>query len=111
MKGQIQSYLSNPDSMIKLPSVAGERKMEKKEESKKDESYFDLEMDSGRKIEEERRVGSEIKIPGEIPHGIPRKISADEFRKMAIMNNAKLSHEKKEEEKPQENVKIKVSRV
>lgn len=104
LKGQIQSYLSNPESMLKLPptDISSFKKLELKngekqdvwskyvntEENRIDEHSIDYDIESGKKIPE-----SQEKIPNESPnvHHIRNRSMSDDIRRKAILNQAKKS--------------------
>ena len=105
LKGQIQSYLSNPESMLKLPPTESSsfKKLEMKigekqdiwskyvntEENRIDEHSIDYDdVESGKKAPE-----SQEKIPNESPkvHHVRNRSMSDEIRRKAILNQAKKS--------------------
>ena len=128
LKGQIQSYLSNPDSMIKipLPEISSFKKLEMKngekqdvwskyvntEENRIDEHSIDYDIESGNKVPQ-----SQEKIPSESPnvHHVRNRSMSDEIRKKAILNQAKKSGLDMQEviKKAEENNKfgLKISKV
>lgn len=125
LKGQVQSYLSNPDSVFKLPSVdvSSFKKNDQRnntkndilskyvntEENKIDENSIDKEYDFESKSKSELEEKASIeKIRNESPKTNMRKSSGDEFRKKAIMNQIKKNLEINEEENP---FSIKISKV
>lgn len=114
LKGQIQSYFSNPDSMNVISSMmklefnktTNEKndilsKYVNTEENKIDEHSHDKEFDL---LDGNSSSNSPQKIPNERTTKSPRKISdGDDLRKHVILNQAKKNKEKQGEE---ENSKI-----
>lgn len=104
LKGQIQSYLSNPESMLKLPpaEISSFKKLEMKngekqdvwskyvntEENRIDEHSIDYDIESVKKGHE-----SQEKIPNESPnvHHVRNRSMSDDIRRKAILNQAKKS--------------------
>ena len=131
LKGQIQSYMSNPESMLKLPSLDkiplssfkkeaknGEKqdlinKYVNTDENRIDEHSNDYDLESGKKVKIERETGSSERIPNESPKVSIRKNDSDEIRKKAIFNQMmKKPIDLNEEEKKEEdmNFSLKISK-